>query len=193
MVEEKPERQFVMMIGLMGARKTTYIKEHEEDFKEYTILSFDNLLKKMAKTQHKDINKPDRDLYDDAIAEFTKQLEQTVEDGKNILIDRSSATEEARTKLISIAKSSEKYNYQTTAIIIHPPREEERLYGLLKRAREDGYTLPFRCSKYKKLELPVKGDGEFDKILEVHPKNPQLKRLPWLDMVETTENKCAKR
>lgn len=154
----KPERQIIMLIGLPGAGKSTYIKEHAEELKGFTILSIDRIAYERSKGTGLTGAQIHDKQYNSIVNEFADKLNTAIKNGDNILIEGVNATYEKRSMRLAGAKETEQYNYKTKAIVINPPSEEIRRERIWKRAFGE-HRVSFDDAV---LELPKK--GEFDKV-----------------------------
>lgn len=139
---EKPERQFVMMIGLPGAGKSTYIKEHAQEFKGWTIISADLIIEEIykkiikEKKSHKTVNEIRSEEQDFIEKEFYNRLNDAVDRGDNILIEGVNESVEKRAKRLSYVKECKDYKYETKAIFVNPPQLPEYETRLLEKTRK---------------------------------------------------------
>jgi len=162
---EKPIREIKMLIGLPGAGKSTYLKEHPEILKGYTFISVDGIAQERSKGSDLTAAQIHDQQYDSIINEFNSRLKKAVEQGDNIFIEGVNATLEKRTKRLAGARSSDQFNYKTTAIIILPPSEEIRQERIKRRIYEEGRF----SSPISEIEMPQ--HGEFDNLIYIGGKN----------------------
>ena len=193
---EKPERQFIMLIGLMGAGKSTYIEEHKEKFDGYVIISMNDIAEEYAKENNFGREWVFENKIDDLRNIYSQKIKEACGRGNNIVLTDGCNFIERRSNYLAIAKDSCNYDYKTTAIVIHPPRKEELFKRLFNRSINEGCTSSFRKLNETRSDLPY--DGEFDNpVIEVG--NPEQKRLPapqqqkrlpyWQDKVTDTEER----
>ena len=159
---KKPERQIKILIGLPCVGKSTYIKEHAEEFKDYTIISIDMIAEERSKGTGFTMEQVHNREYDSIVKEFNIRLNNAVKEGKNILIEGMNLTSEKRSARISIAKASKQYNYMSTAIIIYPPEEQRHVARLLQRSAKEHRSGAINTINILRME-PIR-DGEFDHI-----------------------------
>jgi|CXWL01.1.fsa_nt_gi predicted kinase len=154
----KPERQIVMLIGLPGAGKSTYIREHAEELKVFTIVSIDGIAQERSKGTGLTGTQVHDKQYDSIVKEFADRLDAAVKNGDNILIEGVNATLAKRSARLAGAKNSEQYDYKTKAIVINPPSEQVRMERIWKRAVSE-HRVSFDGVR---IEMPKK--GEFDQV-----------------------------
>jgi predicted kinase len=140
--EAKPIRQFVMMIGLPGAGKSTYVREHiDSTYKGFTLLSTGQVAKQVAEEIKNETGKNvERDfLYTDPeqrrkiLKRADARIQDAISRGDNILLDCTGKAD-LRQLVLDMCKTEKNYNYETTAVLIHPKEEKEHLDGLWQRA-----------------------------------------------------------
>lgn len=166
----KPERKFIMLIGLPGAGKSTYLREHEEEYKNFTIISIDGIAQERSKgTGFTGTQIHDRQ-YDSIVKEFSDRLNLAVQKGDNILIEGVNATFAKRSARMSGIKGSKDYTYKTKAIVINPPSEQVRMERIWKRALGE-HRVSFDGAR---IELPKRGEFEHVEYIGSIPDDPSL-------------------
>lgn len=173
---EKSERQAKFLVGVCGVGKTTYadgfVIESNCNGKKYIkmgseiyrLITKDDITRKylVGSAVGKEITMDEAwvNNREAILKDFHDVIHSAVDAGENILVDRYIATAESRAVSLGIIKESNDYNYKTTAIIIHPPPEEEHVDRVLRRARKE--------KRWESLEsmdgLEPIGKGEFDYI-----------------------------
>ena len=159
----KPE--FIMLIGLPGSGKSTYIQQILIDFPEmeYVVLSTDNIL--MAWAEEEGLN------YTQAMQKFgTKkseklfkiQIRQALNNRQNIVIDRTNLSQNARRKILSQVPSE----YKTKSIVFEVEPEELKR-RLEQRAKETGKVIPERVITQMLGWYTAPTRSEFDEIKKV--------------------------
>lgn len=177
--KERPERKAKFLVGACGVGKTTYVGEYkvvsDDDGKKYIDMDGETyrLITKDDITEKYTVDKTTGKTFtmDGAwennrgaiLKDFHDAIKNAVDAGENILVDRYIATAESRAVSLEIIKKSNDYNYKTTAIIIHPPHEEEHVDRVLRRARKEN-----RWGALEAMDsLEPLQEGEFDYIEHV--------------------------
>ena len=94
---DKPVRHLKLLIGIPGVGKSTYLQDNAEEFEDYTIISLDHIAQKWQDGRSGVSHLATRDDAlregrDEICKEFDDMLQQAVDSGDNILIDRSNDT-----------------------------------------------------------------------------------------------------
>lgn len=152
----------IMMIGIPGSGKSTYIKKilSQNPEKDYVVLSTDDLIELWG--QERGLN------YTQAFAklnfkqiqkQFDKKFEDALKDKKNIIIDQTNLTAKSRAKKLSLIPD----DYITTGIVFKVDPEEVQK-RLVKREQETGKSIPSHVvqNMVKSFEMP--NYSEFDEI-----------------------------
>lgn len=193
---KKPERHLKMLIGLPGSGKSHYIDSHPEEFKGYTVLSLDNIIRdRCAQIEAETGSKPsihhvigrERKKMD---SQFDEEFRQAIKRGDNILIDRVNDSTKVRLERNKLAKGSADYDYITTAIVIHPPEEDLHIKRLFRRSVRQESLGAMNYINRISME-PVK-DNEFDHIKHIGtpPENPLFHeyKKPAVSMAEAIKD-----
>lgn len=152
--------KFIMMIGLPASGKSTYI---EENYKDFTIISRDDLLMEMTKA----------DSYDEAWQlglkiskdidkKLSEKLEDALEQEQNIVVDMTNLTEKARSKRLSVVPKG----YKKVAVVV-----QTKIDNIMHRNKErskNGKTIPQSAlsSMIDRFQMPKKSEG-FDEVIRV--------------------------
>ncbi len=174
----KPQRQIKMLIGLPGVGKSTYIKEHPEQFAGYTFISLEDIILKRRDEKNREtgnsysIDDIINSEIDSLRIVFDEKLREAVERGDNILIEAINDTPSNRQRRLQCAKNSPDYDYHSVAIVVEPPEEAEHVKRLFDRALAEGRYESLGFAQRSKM-VPV-GEGEFDEVIRigVSPENP---------------------
>lgn len=132
--------KMILMIGVPAAGKSTIRNNFLSMAKEeYVVLSTDDILEQIAKEQGKTYS----DVFDQNIKQansnFFAEFDRAVRTGKNILIDRTNLTPQARKKFIDAGK---KNGYHVVALNVPTPPEQELMRRLEYRAKHEGKFIP---------------------------------------------------
>jgi len=101
---------FVVLVGLPGVGKSTYIKENA--LPGYRILSTDSIVEKMCAAQGITYTQGFKLFIDDATKRFNRELVDALHDKANIMIDRTNLTRNTRRRLLSqVPKDYLKFAY----------------------------------------------------------------------------------
>lgn len=108
--EIKSDKKAIIMCGLPGSGKSTYVKTHYND---YTVISRDNELMKLANTDNynETWNQVDQEQVD---KNFTDKLNESIKNNENIVIDRTNLTYKGRKKFIDQLKAN---GYEVTIVL----------------------------------------------------------------------------
>ncbi|MEZ5691911.1 MAG: AAA family ATPase [Rickettsiales bacterium] len=166
--KEKPERQIKLLVGTCGVGKSHYVCTHKQEHKGYVIISFDDILEGLRKDiSHGSGYTPSHDevYYNKRYvieSRFVDTLKKAIRSGDNIIVDTSNYSSKSRAVILSIAKDSDKYDYKSTAVVIHPPSEEEHVKRLLFRSMVDKRFGTINTVNLREVE-PIQ-EGEFDNV-----------------------------
>ena len=153
--------EFIMLIGLPGSGKSTYIQtliEKNPD-KNYAILSSDDILTAWGEAEGLNYPESFRKFSKQADKTFKISVRQSLNDRKNIIIDKTSLTPKSRAKNLNQVPS----DYKTKAIVFEVDPEELE-HRLNKRAAETGKFIPPKVIEQmiQSYQRPTK--SEFDEI-----------------------------
>ncbi len=162
MSEDKVILEYIMLVGFPGSGKSTYIKQLMAEFpeKDYVVCSTDDLITAWGEAEG--LN------YTQAIQKFgTKksdkafkiQIKQALNTRRNIIIDRTNLSPNARRKMLSQVPAE----YKKMAFVFEVA-PEELARRLEKRANETGKVIPERVMAQMKTYYQPPSRSEFDEI-----------------------------
>jgi len=131
--------QFIMLIGVPGSGKSTYIQKlkNEKPNKNYVILSTDDILTDWANDEGISYQDAFSKYIKDATKEFNRRFRQAISTNSDIIIDRTNLTSGGRAKLLNQVPSF----YQKIAIVFNVDRNELKR-RLDQREIETGKHIP---------------------------------------------------
>jgi len=128
----------ILLIGLPGSGKTTYVNTFLTSNPDYVVLSSDNIIERLAKEAGMIYNDDAFNMFRDAAeAEYKQQVGESINKKLNIIVDRTNQTLKARRKVLARLPKT----YKKTAIVFDISREELNR-RLLKREQETGKHIP---------------------------------------------------
>jgi len=161
---KKPLRS-IMLVGLPGSGKSTWIKNFMSDKNpsQWVIASTDDILEKWGKEKGLNYNQAFQQLNFKAVAaQMNQDIQDAVKNGKNIIFDQTNMNQKSRRSKLQMLPAT----YTREAVVFSIPDAElkARLY---KREKETGKKIPSNVidSMARSYEAPTK--AEFDKITYV--------------------------
>jgi predicted kinase len=112
-----------IMVGLPGSGKSTYAKNFIKD-KDIEYLSSDSLRAVYGKDE------TDQSVTSIVFGHIKKKVDESLKDGKNVLVDATSVNRKERSDYINTAK---KYGAKVVAIVFKMDRQ-----GLIERNKKRG-------------------------------------------------------
>ncbi len=198
----KPVRHIKLLIGACGTGKTTYIQKNHNEFRDYTIISLDSIIAKLAKIKGMPTKNVEDMIYNNHKEEVERiyyaTIKEAVKKGDNIIIDRNNSTNYIRKHTLDLVKKSKDFSYISTAIFLHPPKEMEYIKRLFKRAISDGRFGTLTTSNLQKIE-PIR-KGMFNNVIEIG--KPQVvkpssqhkeKEISWQKLIKDAKSFTANR
>lgn len=153
--------EFIMLVGLPGSGKSTYIDKllSQNSDKYFVVLSSDNILSAMADAEGLTYAEAFNQYAGQADKKFKIQFRQAKNDKSNIIIDRTNLTVKGRNKFLSQLPKE----YHTKAIIFGVDRAElDR--RLQKREIETGKHIPKHVVDNMEQSYVEPTASEFDRI-----------------------------
>ena len=144
-------KYFYMLIGLPGSGKSTWINNNV--FGNTAILSTDQLIEDYASIKGKTYSEVFKEYIGVATDFFFSLIEQEVQAGRNILIDRTNMSVSVRKKILDMIPD----DYIKVAIVVTCDEVDlqERLFN------RPGKTIPWNVieSMKKSYQEPTKAEG----------------------------------
>lgn len=155
--------KMVVMIGLPGSGKSTYAREN---YPEYTIISSDAILERIAK----DLGKTYDDVFDKHIGmanhEFFNQLDSAIANGDDIVIDRTNLSKKSRARVLGpLVKLGKVADYHVTAVLVDPGLEVVR--ERLRNRKDKKITPGVIYSMRHQFDAPDGTTELIDEVIEV--------------------------
>ncbi len=154
----KPE--LIMLVGLPGVGKSTWIKYHHLNYFDYTVISMDNIIEELGK--------PDGLTYSEAFDAYSgvaarkmkEQLREAIKNKENIIWDQTNLTVKSRTKKLKAVTD----DYTKTAVIFEIPAPELERRRALRESECGKIVPPFVLQRmHVSYARPTKSEG-FDVI-----------------------------
>lgn len=153
--------QVIMLIGVPGSGKSTYIKKFLTDNsdKHYVLLSTDDILTALGDEEGLDYSQAFAKYMKQADKKFKIQFSQAKNTNSNIIIDRTNLTTKGRSKFLSQLPST----YHKVAVVfeVDPKEIQQRL---IKREIETGKHIPDFVVKNMTASYQPPTNAEFDEI-----------------------------
>jgi predicted kinase len=115
-------RSCVILVGMPGSGKSTYINSYECPYMYSTTLSTDDIIEDIAKTYGCSYS----DIWKEGISLATKLYDRytakTIAQGLSVVIDRTNLTKKSRKKIIDKFRY---YGYKITCVVFSTPEEKE--------------------------------------------------------------------
>lgn len=130
--------EFIMLVGLPGSGKSTYIEKLLEKYPErdYVIISSDDIIEEVALKEGKTYSEVFEKTVGYATAEMKRRAKAAAADGRNIIWDQTNMTVKSRT---SKMKDFAGYNFSA---VVFSLTDEELNRRLKKRESETGKVIP---------------------------------------------------
>jgi len=157
--------EYIMLVGLPGSGKSTYIEHFvdENPEKEYVVLGTDNIISSYA---------DDEGLtYDQAMDKlgmkqpqklFKIHIKQALNKRQNIIIDRTNLSRKARHNLLANVPKE----YKKIAIVFNVDMKELKR-RISQREKEIGKTIPQEVFTNMVARYEAPNSSEFDEIKQV--------------------------
>lgn len=163
--EIQAQPQAVMLIGLPGSGKSTWIKKFlsGKNPDEWVIASTDDILEKWGKEKGLSYNQAFATFnFREVKGQMMADIQNAIKDQKNIIFDQTNMNKKARREKLALLPK----NYVKNAVVFSIP-DPELKSRLSKREKETGKSIPAHVidSMARSYEAPDK--GEFDKIVFV--------------------------
>ncbi len=165
MRHDKFTPQAIMLIGMPGSGKSTYIDElkAQNPDRDYVVLSTDDILERLGDEKGWDYNQAFKNIpFKKVQAIFNTNFQQAVKDKKDIILDQTNLTVKSRAKKLN--KLPEEYRKIAIVFIVTADELERRLN---ERFAKTGKSVPeFILNNMIRSYIPP-SHSEFDEIIEV--------------------------
>lgn len=151
--------ELIMLIGLPGSGKSTYIKKINKD-NEYVVISSDDILEELAKLDGTDYNRAFAKHANFAGKEMFRRAEAAIKNGANIIWDQTNMNVKNRKRKLAMFPDT-----YTKRAVVFSIDDGELNRRLKKRERETGKKIPDHVIKSMaaSYQAPTRGEG-FSKI-----------------------------
>lgn len=157
--------QAIMLIGMPGSGKSTYIGElkAQNPDRDYVVLSTDDVLERLGNEKGWDYNQAFKNIpFKKVQAIFNTNFRQAVKDKKDIIIDQTNLTVKSRAKKLNqLPKEYKKIG------VIFSVEADEMKRRLDERAVETGKSIPRHVLDNMIRSYIPPSRSEFDEIIEV--------------------------
>lgn len=157
--------EFIMLIGVPGSGKSTYIKKLKADNpdKEYVVASTDDIISAWGEAEGLNYSQAFQKFdYKKAETIFKNQIKDAIKNRKNIIVDRTNLTPKSRAKTMANLPN----DYKTIAVVFDVD-EKELQQRLDTRAAETGKHIPDKVVDQMKASFTPPSKSEFDHIVRV--------------------------
>ena len=148
---------FIMLIGLPGSGKSTYIRKYLADNpdKDYAVISSDDIIEEKCLTEGLTYSEGFEKFIGFAAAEMKRRAKAAVAAKRNIVWDQTNMTAKARRSKMDMAKG-----YEFHAVVFSL-MDDELFRRLKHRADTTGKTIPAFVIKNmaKSYQAPEKAEG----------------------------------
>jgi len=158
----------MMLVGLPGSGKSTWIKNCQKDIFEYmgldfVVLSTDDYIEEKAKQEGKTYSEVFKKYIDEAGAHMFEELRSAIEDNRSVIWDQTNLTRKSRAS--KLAKFPKHYN---KIAIVFCTSDEELERRLKERGEKTGKVISLEIiqSMKNQFELPSKDEG-FDDVMSL--------------------------
>jgi tRNA uridine 5-carbamoylmethylation protein Kti12 len=152
----------IILVGLPGSGKTTYVNNFLKTHPDYVSISSDDIIERLAKEAGTIYNDAAFNMFrDTAEREYSINLTDAINKKLNIIVDRTNQTIKARRKVLARLPKT----YKKTAVVFTLPREEIN-QRLLKRELDTGKMIPQRAvDDMVAIYQPPTTEEGFDEII----------------------------
>lgn len=157
MFRPKKQNHFIMLVGLPGCGKSTYLSKYVRyiDPDDYVILSSDNYIEQKAKELGKTYNEVFPDFVDAAQEHVKRQLQRAIDNHVPFIFwDQTNLTVKNRRKMQQIPRSYTKHAW-------YFPVPQDRDLWKARLASRPGKVIPDHVLEdmEKRLEPPTSAEG----------------------------------
>lgn len=147
--------ELIMLVGLPGSGKSTYIKKINADGK-YAVISSDDILDEIAAEKGLSYSEAWSKYVGNAASEMMRRAKAAVKNDKPIIWDQTNLTPKSRKKAFAILPA----HYDAKAVVFSID-DLELKRRLDKRAKETGKVIPDHVMKdmSRRYVAPTKSEG----------------------------------
>jgi predicted kinase len=158
--ETQPE--MVMLVGLPGSGKSTYIAQLKKH-KNYVVISTDDILEQIAKDSGISYSDAFNSYYKESEKKMFIHLRQAINKKQNIIIDQTNMTVGSRSRKLGLVPNS-----YTKIAVVFSVDSAELQRRLDNREKETGKRIPSSVIKSMReaYQEPTKSEG-FAEIIKV--------------------------
>jgi predicted kinase len=111
-----------MLVGAPGSGKSTFVHKTQMsgEWGPYTVLSTDAYIVEEAENEGKTYNEVFRDTIKDAEKYFNWDIEEHIQSGRNVIIDRTNMSRKSRAKILQRFLDA---GYECEAFVFQAPRD----------------------------------------------------------------------
>lgn len=152
--------KLVMLIGLPGCGKSTYLRDREVDGNTHYIASTDNIITELCEENGLTYDQGFKRFIKVAEKRMKEEIAEAVENDVSIFWDQTNLTVKSRKK--KLAMIPDKYFKEAVYFQID---EDELRHRLHRRAVQEGKSIPegILCSMMGNFEVPTLDEG-FDVV-----------------------------
>lgn len=157
--------QVIMLIGIPGSGKSTYIKKlmAQNPDREYVVLSTDDILELWGSEKGLDYNQAfKRFPFKQVEAEFYKRFNRAISNKQNVILDQTNLTIKSRDK--KLRKVPSEYEKVGVVFEVDPDEIKRRLD---RREIETGKSIPDNVITNMVASYQSPTNREFDRIVNV--------------------------
>lgn len=153
-------RELILLVGVPGSGKSTFLDNNQKRYKDYVICSTHDHIEEYAKCVGKTYNEVFKECYKEAEKNFFFDIEKAVYQRKSIIIDRTNTTRKSRKRFLD---HKDLKGYKKSFIFFPTPPEDIHKERLKSRiGKEISWNIV--SDMIKRLEVPT--HEEFNQEIE---------------------------
>lgn len=158
MKNETPK--FIMLVGLPGSGKSTWIKDGTTEQSDFVVISTDNYIERKAVEEGSTYSEVFSKYIRQATSSMIDKMRDAVTKRKNIILDQTNLTVKSRRKKLANVP----HIYFKEALVFCIP-DDELFERLEKRKIEEGKHIPSHVieNMSSSFEMPTEDEG-FDEV-----------------------------